>query len=242
VILVYQAGKVGRLVLKRAKVHLESARAQVWGVVLNDVQAEVADYASYTHYYTHYYGEEGGPDGGKGWWRRVAAAVGEVVAPAEAQDEARPTPAVDEERRRRVWEPAPRYRHLAAGIVLLLVLTALLAGVLSWRLGWLRAAPAPVQEMGAPAVAAPPSAGPRSPAPPAGERASRGMVLLGLTGALGGISLWLARGLAPARYRHVWPAIVLLLVLVGLFAGVLSWRLEQARARAAVSDSAPPRS
>ncbi|HEV8584865.1 MAG TPA: polysaccharide biosynthesis tyrosine autokinase [Methylomirabilota bacterium] len=57
VLLVYQAGKVGRLVLKRAKAHLESARAQVWGVVLNDLQTEVSGY-TYTHYYTHYYGEE----------------------------------------------------------------------------------------------------------------------------------------------------------------------------------------
>ena len=57
VVLVYQAGKVGRLVLKRAKAHLESARAKVWGVVLNDVQTEIAGYA-YSHYYTHYYGEE----------------------------------------------------------------------------------------------------------------------------------------------------------------------------------------
>src|SRR5205814_361060 len=59
VVLVYQAGKVGRLVLKRAKIHLESARARVLGVVLNDVQTEVAGY-QYAHYYTHYYGEEAG--------------------------------------------------------------------------------------------------------------------------------------------------------------------------------------
>ena len=57
VLLVYQAGKIGRLVLKRAKTHLENARAQVWGVVLNDLQTEVSGY-TYTHYYTHYYGEE----------------------------------------------------------------------------------------------------------------------------------------------------------------------------------------
>src|ERR1051325_10385013 len=66
VILVYQAGKVGRLVLKRAKAHLESTRASVWGVVLNDVQSEIAGY-TYAHYYTHYYGEEPGtrPRGGR---------------------------------------------------------------------------------------------------------------------------------------------------------------------------------
>src|SRR6266403_3506313 len=57
VILVYQAGKVGRLVLKRAKVHIENVGGKVWGVVLNDVKTEIAGYA-YTHYYTHYYGEE----------------------------------------------------------------------------------------------------------------------------------------------------------------------------------------
>ncbi|PYN76703.1 MAG: hypothetical protein DMD97_10735 [Candidatus Rokuibacteriota bacterium] len=57
VVLVYQAGKVGRLVLKRAKVHVENVGGKVWGVVLNDVKTEVAGYA-YTHYYTHYYGEE----------------------------------------------------------------------------------------------------------------------------------------------------------------------------------------
>src|SRR5213594_1844025 len=57
VVIVYQAGKVGRLVLKRAKVHVENVGGKVWGVVLNDVKAEIAGYA-YTQYYTHYYGEE----------------------------------------------------------------------------------------------------------------------------------------------------------------------------------------
>jgi len=57
VVLVYQAGKVGRLVLRRAKVHVENVGGKVWGVVLNDVKTEIAGYA-YTHYYTHYYGEE----------------------------------------------------------------------------------------------------------------------------------------------------------------------------------------
>src|SRR6266508_4177713 len=57
VVLVYQAGKVGRLVLKRAKVHVENVRSKVWDVVLNDVKTEIAGYA-YTQYYTHYYGEE----------------------------------------------------------------------------------------------------------------------------------------------------------------------------------------
>jgi succinoglycan biosynthesis transport protein ExoP len=65
VLLVYQAGKVGRLVLKRAKAHLESARAKVWGIVLNDLQTEISGY-TYTHYYTHYYGEETGGEAPRG--------------------------------------------------------------------------------------------------------------------------------------------------------------------------------
>src|SRR5436309_3443080 len=72
VILVYQAGKVGRLVLKRAKVHIENVGGKVWGVVLNDVKTEIAGYA-YTHYYTHYYGEETGVDTHKERLNRAGA-------------------------------------------------------------------------------------------------------------------------------------------------------------------------
>src|SRR2546425_415842 len=74
VILVYQAGKVGRLVLKRAKAHLEAARAKVWGVVLNDVQTEIAGYA-YSHYYTHYYGEETPAEAPPGGVQRLWASL-----------------------------------------------------------------------------------------------------------------------------------------------------------------------
>src|SRR5256884_98288 len=74
VLLVYQAGKVGRLVLKRAKAHLEAARAQVWGVVLNDLQTEVSGY-TYTHYYTHYHGEETPGQPSRGGGGRVQPAV-----------------------------------------------------------------------------------------------------------------------------------------------------------------------
>src|SRR5688572_20658722 len=88
VLLVYQAGKVGRLVLKRAKSHLESTRAKVWGVVLNDVQTEVSGY-NYTHYYTHYYGEEtpSGREGGtlQRAWDSVRGRLGR--APAARPDE-----------------------------------------------------------------------------------------------------------------------------------------------------------
>jgi len=74
VLLVYQAGKVGRLVLKRAKAHLESARAKVWGIVLNDLQTETSGY-TYTHYYTHYYGEETGGEAPRGPVQRVLGVI-----------------------------------------------------------------------------------------------------------------------------------------------------------------------
>src|SRR2546426_1205810 len=72
VILVYQAGKVGRLVIRRAKIHIENVGGKVWGVVLNDVKTEIAGYA-YTHYYTHYYGEETVIDTHKERLRRAGA-------------------------------------------------------------------------------------------------------------------------------------------------------------------------
>jgi polysaccharide biosynthesis transport protein len=133
VLLVYQAGKVGRLVLKRAKSHLESTRAKVWGVVLNDVQSEVAGY-NYTHYYTHYYGEEAppGPDGGhlRRVWDRVRARLG--GAPARAQvdlvtgdyDEG-PAP-----RRRR-----SRRRHVGIGAGVAGGLLVLLGALIAWQTG-----------------------------------------------------------------------------------------------------------
>ncbi len=236
VILVYQAGKIGRLVLKRAKVHLESARAQVWGVVLNDVQAEIGGYAVYTHYYTHYYGEEGA-GAPRGWLGRLGASIAALVTGSGDREDAGAAmpPTVDEHPRSVEDQPAysPRYRHVGAAIVLLLLLAGALAGVLSWRLGWLRWDRSLSQEVGAPtrtvlivpAADRPPAEDPGQPA----DQSSRGIVLLGLTGVFGGILAWLARGLAPrrqpSRYRHVWPGVALLLILLGALAGVLSWRL-----------------
>jgi hypothetical protein len=78
VVLVYQAGKVGRLVLKRAKVHVENVGGKVWGVVLNDVKTEIAGYA-YTQYYTHYYGEETVVDPGKERLQRVRDFVNNLL-------------------------------------------------------------------------------------------------------------------------------------------------------------------
>jgi succinoglycan biosynthesis transport protein ExoP len=50
VILVYQLGRVGRAALRRAKVHLDTVRATVCGIVLNDVRAAVSSYTPEMQY------------------------------------------------------------------------------------------------------------------------------------------------------------------------------------------------
>lgn len=60
VILVYQIGRIARFALKRAKVHIENVNAIVWGVVLNDIRAEVGYEQNLTKYYGKYYAETEG--------------------------------------------------------------------------------------------------------------------------------------------------------------------------------------
>ena len=144
VILVYQAGKVGRLVLKRAKAHLESARAKVWGVVLNDVQTEIAGYA-YTHYYTHYYGEETPGDNTpsrleriwntvRGRFRGDNRASTAPTVPTEQSNDFPIDTAMDATvatgtKTRR------KYRNVIGGVLLLVGLVALISA-LAWKAGW----------------------------------------------------------------------------------------------------------
>jgi polysaccharide biosynthesis transport protein len=177
VLLVYQAGKVGRLVLKRAKAHLESTRAKVWGVVLNDVQTEVAGY-NYTHYYTHYYGEEtpsereGGPL--QRAWDSVRSRVGGSRSAAAEASAAVSAPAPDEDdlsppRRRR-----PRSRKLGVGMGVAGVLVAVLAALAAWQMGVFGGA-RPLTQLrqrlgigpGSPTPAAPPARPPVAPDSPA---------------------------------------------------------------------------
>jgi succinoglycan biosynthesis transport protein ExoP len=137
VLLVYQAGKVGRLVLKRAKAHLESARAKVWGIVLNDLQTEVSGY-TYTHYYTHYYGEETVPDAPRSAiparvLRSVRRALGRLRGGAAPRTGpmADPAPPVAAEA-----TPGRRFsrRALVIGGAIVAAL-GLAAGVVAWRVG-----------------------------------------------------------------------------------------------------------
>jgi Mrp family chromosome partitioning ATPase/uncharacterized protein involved in exopolysaccharide biosynthesis/cell division protein FtsN len=144
VVLVYQAGKVGRIVLKRAKAHLESARGTVLGVVLNDVQSEIAGY-TYAHYYTHYYGEEPGarpPGRFARLWNRVR---GRGAAASAAPASALPASAVPAESADADFEdvvgqlrrPRRKYRNVLSGLGVVLLLIAVILGITTARhLGW----------------------------------------------------------------------------------------------------------
>jgi Mrp family chromosome partitioning ATPase len=57
VLLVYEAGKVPKMALRRAKTHIQNAGGRILGAVLNKMKAEVSpDFYKYT--YAHYYGKE----------------------------------------------------------------------------------------------------------------------------------------------------------------------------------------
>ena len=70
VVLVYQVGKVGRGVLKRAKVQLDNVGAKVWGIVLNDLTPDLSEFKDESQYYRHYYYKEEPAQRG-GWLSRT---------------------------------------------------------------------------------------------------------------------------------------------------------------------------
>jgi Mrp family chromosome partitioning ATPase/uncharacterized protein involved in exopolysaccharide biosynthesis len=181
VLLVYQAGKVGRLVLKRAKAHLESTRAKVWGVVLNDVQTEVSGY-NYTHYYTHYYGEETPSDRDGGTlqraWDSVRSRVG-LPRAAPATGEASEAPEGDEPAGSTVIDvprsarSRRRGRRLGVGAAVLAVLFAAVAAIAAWQMGMFGTS-RPLDQLrqrlgigpSAPARSTPPTTSPPTPSRP----------------------------------------------------------------------------
>jgi uncharacterized protein involved in exopolysaccharide biosynthesis/Mrp family chromosome partitioning ATPase/cell division septation protein DedD len=195
VVLVYQAGKVGRLVLKRAKVHVENVGGKVWGVVLNDVKTEIAGYA-YTQYYTHYYGEETVVDRRKERLQRArgflrgllnrgsraeAAAVDtdrSAVRHDDGGDNAR-APALEPDAFAMPTFGSAKSKRLMMGVVVVALLAAL-GGLAGWRLGWFGGnqkakellrqrletpSSTPTMALPTPRPVTPPSAPPLSPAP-----------------------------------------------------------------------------
>src|SRR6185369_15329206 len=128
VLLVYQAGKVGRLVLKRAKSHLESTRAKVWGVMLNDVQTpSPRDRGTLQRAWDSIRSRVGGGSAGPA----------PIAAPAERDEEATPrsaAPAAAVERSSRSSR-RPRYRNAWVGVGVVGGLLGVLAVVAGWQMG-----------------------------------------------------------------------------------------------------------
>ncbi len=56
-IMVYKFGKIGRGVLRRAKIHLDNVNANINGIVLNDIRAEVSGFEPESQYIYKYYKE-----------------------------------------------------------------------------------------------------------------------------------------------------------------------------------------
>ena len=77
VVLVYEAGRIGRGILRRAKVQLENVNGNVLGVILNNVKPEVAP--DFYRYHTDYYrSPQSRPTRPTGWRQ----AVGRLVSAA----------------------------------------------------------------------------------------------------------------------------------------------------------------
>jgi capsular exopolysaccharide synthesis family protein len=79
VVLVYQVGKISRGALKRAKAQLDNVRANVIGIVLNGLKAEISpDFADYNYYKYYYaYGEK--EEKRKSFWGRIFSIPGLVA-------------------------------------------------------------------------------------------------------------------------------------------------------------------
>ena len=118
VVLVYQAGKVGRQLLRRAKAHLDSTRAKLWGVVLNDVKPESAGAAYSFGYYND------GADSRQADELRVRRTPPPSVGPRRVRP------------RRSHWRP-PEYSDFWPGIALLIVMLGGFIWTTAWRVGWL---------------------------------------------------------------------------------------------------------
>ncbi len=62
IVLVYEVGRVGRDVLRRAKSHFDNVDADVWGIVMNDVRADAGTTLRHTDYYYQYRYDESPTD------------------------------------------------------------------------------------------------------------------------------------------------------------------------------------
>jgi capsular exopolysaccharide synthesis family protein len=94
VVLVYEVGRIGRGILNRAKIQLETLKANVLGVILNNVKPDVSpDIYGYSTVY--YYREEGAIEdnfSSPRWWKPIHQSIGWLY------NKMRPVPATERRR------------------------------------------------------------------------------------------------------------------------------------------------
>jgi capsular exopolysaccharide synthesis family protein len=111
VILSYQIGRVGRDVLKRSKMRLETLGGRIWGIIMNDIQAEIDYRRGDYQYYTYKY--EPGPAPPPSLLERVKSRFRAAPAPTKDVPGAPPTrpPAAPEVMQRPPAPPPPPPRN-----------------------------------------------------------------------------------------------------------------------------------
>ena len=76
IVLVYRVGKISRNALKRAKAQLDNVKANVLGIILNGIRAEISsDFSAFDGDYYYYHDDERGPRSLKNRALAAAAAV-----------------------------------------------------------------------------------------------------------------------------------------------------------------------
>lgn len=152
VYIIYQVGKIGRGALRRAKVHIEASRGSVWGIILNDIKAEISGYSTYSQYYSHYYAED--TVGGRRPRSFMRTYFGGVVdwftagrkkhhGHLSKKDE-EIEPAVESKREPKGYQveleesKEGRYSHVWIGVAVIILLLVLIGFLLAWRMGYLQ--------------------------------------------------------------------------------------------------------
>ena len=126
VILVYQVGKISRGTLKRAKAQLDNVRANVIGVVLNGLRAEISpDFSGYDYYKQYYtYGQK--EKERKTFWSRLLSIPAFIAGLFRRVSEKKPE-----------GEEEDKGRSRLKIVVLLVALLFLIIGLL-YQTGYLR--------------------------------------------------------------------------------------------------------
>ncbi|MFA6346507.1 MAG: polysaccharide biosynthesis tyrosine autokinase, partial [Syntrophales bacterium] len=163
-IIVYQVGKIARGALKRAKAQLDNVKANIVGVVLNGLKAEISPDYEYHDKYYYYYGSE----------RKKRLSLGERIAslPESLRKSVQDLPGkVSQLRKAR---PSPQINLKSALKWVLLLIACVLLGTGIYFSGLLKGVlpvepSAPTQSSSAPAAAKPSSEAPAPATPDASK-------------------------------------------------------------------------